>query len=163
MTELILFLVGAFIFGLARYAYLANRQRYNTYVPQPLSYYVEYDLTDFDLELIQLINEYRVSLKIGELEENEHLSDVSYSHSMYMEQRGVASHDFFSSREAEFPERLLGEVVTFNHNEPKSVLIAWKNSPSHNKTILDIDYKFIGVSYAIDQNGKKYVCALLLN
>jgi len=74
-----------------------------------------------------------------------------------------AGFDFFSSREAEFPDRLLGEVVTFNHNEPKSVLIAWKNSPGHNKTILDIDYKFIGVSYAIDEFGKKYVCALLLN
>jgi len=163
MTELILFLVGAFIFGLSRYAYLANRQKYNTYVPQPLSYYVEYDLTDFDLELIQLINEYRTSLKIGELVENEHLSDVSYSHSMYMAQMKNPSHDFFSSREAEFPDRLLGEVVTFNHNEPQSVLIAWKNSPSHNKTLLNIEYKFIGVSYAIGQNGKKYVCALLLN
>jgi len=163
MNELILFLVGAFIFGFSRYAFLANRQNSDRYVPQPLSYYPEYDLTDFDIELIQLINEYRESLNIGELVENEHLSDVSYSHSMYMEQRGVVSHDFFSSREAEFPNRILGEVVTFNHNEPQSVLIAWKNSATHNKTILDIDYKFIGVSYAIDQNGKKYVCALLLN
>jgi len=163
MNELILFLVGAFIFGVSRYAFLANRQNSRFYIPKPLSYYPEYDQDEFDLELIRLINEYRVSLNIGELAENEHLSDVSYSHSMYMEQRGVVSHDFFSSREAEFPNRILGEVVTFNHNEPQSVLIAWKGSPTHNQTILNIEYKFIGVSYAIDQNGDKYVCALLLN
>jgi len=163
MNQLILFLVGAFIFGVSRYAYLANSKNSKYYIPKPLSYYPEYDQDEFGEELIRLINEYRVSLNIGELEENDHLSDVSYSHSMYMEQRGVVSHDFFSSREAEFPDRLLGEVATFNHNEPQSVLIAWKNSASHNKTILDIDYKFIGVSYAIDEFGKKYVCALLLN
>jgi len=163
MAELILFLVGAFIFGLARYAYLTNQQNSRFYIPKPLSYYPEYDQDEFGEELIRLINEYRVSLNIGELVENEHLSDVSYSHSMFMEQRGVVSHDFFSSREAEFPERLLGEVVAYNLHEPKSVLNSWKNSPSHNKAILDIDYKFIGVSHALDQNGKKYVCALLLN
>jgi len=163
MNELILFLVGAFIFGVSRYAFLANQQNSKYYIPKPLSYYPEYDQDEFGEDLIHLINEYRESLNLNVLVENEHLSDVSYSHSMYMEQRGVISHDFFSSREAEFPNRILGEVVTFNHNDPKSVLIAWKNSPSHNKTLLNIDYKFIGVSYAIDQNGKKYVCALLLN
>lgn len=163
MNELILFLVGAFIFGFSRYAYLTNQQNSKYYIPKPLSYYPEYDQDEFGEELIRLINEYRVSLNIGELTENDHLSDVSYSHSMYMEQRSVVSHDFFSSREAEFPDRLLGEVATFNHNNPQSVLNAWKGSPTHNQTILNIEYKFIGVSYALDQNGKKYVCALLLN
>jgi len=163
MTELILFLVGAFIFGFSRYAYLANSQNSRFYIPKPLSYYPEYYQDEFGEELIRLINEYRLSLNIGELVENEHLSDVSYSHSMYMAQMKNPSHDFFSSREAEFPDRMLGEVVAYNLQEPKSTLSACKNSPSHNKAILDIDYKFIGVSYATDENGKKYVCALLLN
>lgn len=163
MDFLLVILLIVLFLGFVAYLYLANQQKTKHQDPKPLNSYRNYTLTDFDLNLIRLINEYRVSLNLFELKESSHLSNVSYSHSIYMSKKGKISHDFAVNRQAEFPNSNMGEVVAYNYINPESVLEAWKKSVMHNQTILNIDYKFIGLSHKTNEQGKKYICALFIS
>jgi len=162
MEDFILPLVVLAILAFVCYVVKYEMNKIHQVAPQPLNEYPVYDLTEFDKELIWRINEYRTSLNISSLKADLHLSDVSYSHSIYMAEKKTPSHDFFTTRNLEYPNNLMGEVVAYNYQTPQSMLQAWKESPNHNAVLLSIHYHFIGLSVAFDNEGRKYCCCLLL-
>lgn len=119
-----------------------------------------YDYDSSELELADLINEYRQSLGLNSLEIVAHVSYKSEEHNNYMIDNGVVNHDFFSERAANIKQVLgavqVSENVAYNYITPAGALHAWLQSPSHRATI-EGNFTHFGVSVSVDpETGRKY-------
>ncbi len=119
-----------------------------------------YDYSQDELKLAQLINEYRVSQGLNTLEIVNHISYKSLEHNDYMIDNNVVNHDFFDQRAENIIEVLgatkVGENIAYNYSTPNAALYAWLNSPAH-KANLNGDYTHFGISISVNPtNGKKY-------
>jgi uncharacterized protein YkwD len=120
----------------------------------------EYNYTDDELALADVINDYRVSQGMNPLQIVNHISFKSEEHNEYMIENNVVSHAFFTQRANNIIEVLgavkVGENLAYNFSTPNAALQAWKNSPGH-KANLDGDYTHFGISISINpETGKKY-------
>lgn len=125
--------------------------------------YEDYSISSFDLEVINLINEYRFSNNLSILKLNNKLCSISYTHSKRMAFLEKASHDGFVTRANHFPKNKVGEVIGYGYSNPKSLVNAWKKSPSHNEALLNLNYIFIGLSFCNSNNDLRYVCCIFKN
>jgi uncharacterized protein YkwD len=119
-----------------------------------------YDSSADELQLAQLINEYRVSIGKNSLETINHISYKSQEHNFYMIDNNVVNHDYFTDRSNNIIHVLgavkVGENIAYNFSTPNSALNAWLNSPGH-KANLEGDYTHFGISISVDaETGKKY-------
>jgi uncharacterized protein YkwD len=119
-----------------------------------------YDSSADELQLAQLINEYRVSIGKNSLETVNHISYKSQEHNFYMIDNNVVNHDYFTDRSNNIIHVLgavkVGENIAYNFSTPNSALNAWLNSPGH-KANLEGDYTHFGISISVDaETGKKY-------
>ena len=113
-----------------------------------------------ELEAMQLINEYRVSVGLNSLQKINHISFKSEEHDNYMITKKEPSHDGFVSRSENIMNVLgakkVGENVAFNFVSPKSAVTAWLNSPGHKENI-EGDFTHFGMAIREDPaTGKKY-------
>jgi uncharacterized protein YkwD len=120
----------------------------------------DYDYSTDELQLADLINNYRVSHGMNALEIINHISFKSLGHNKYMIENNVVNHDYFEERSNNIIQVLgatrVGENIAYNFSTPNSALYAWLNSPGH-KANLDSDYTHFGISIAINPTtGKKY-------
>ena len=119
-----------------------------------------YDYSSDETELARLINEYRVSIGLNELQIINHISYKSEEHNEYMIANNVVDHAYFQDRSDNII-RVLGAVsvdenVAYNFSTPQSVLNAWLNSPSH-KANIEGNHTHFGISISVNPtNGKKY-------
>jgi uncharacterized protein YkwD len=116
-----------------------------------------YDATE--LEAMDLINEYRVSVGLNALQQINHISFKSEEHDNYMIANNVVNHNNFVSRSENLISVLgakrVGENVAYNYNTPKAALTAWLNSPSHKENIVG-NYTHFGIAIKTNADGKKY-------
>jgi uncharacterized protein YkwD len=116
-----------------------------------------YDATE--LEAMDLINEYRVSVGLNALQQINHISFKSEEHDNYMIANNVVNHNNFVSRSENLISVLgakrVGENVAYNYNTPKAALTAWLNSPSHKENIVG-NYTHFGIAIRTNADGKKY-------
>jgi len=120
----------------------------------------EYNYTEDEMALVDVINEYRVSQGLNTLQVINHISFKSEEHNEYMIENNVVSHAYFTERANNIMEVLgavkVGENIAYNFSTPNSALHAWLNSPGH-KANLDGDYTHFGISISINpETGKKY-------
>jgi uncharacterized protein YkwD len=121
---------------------------------------VDYDYNDNEIELVKLINEYRVGKGLDELVIINHISYKSAEHNEYMIRNNVVNHAFFQERSDNLI-RVLGAVkvsenVAYNYNEPQLALSAWLNSSTHRGNI-EGDFTNFGLSIRESpKTGKKY-------
>lgn len=113
-----------------------------------------------EIELIQLINNYRFSKGLNQLSVIEHISYLSSQHNQSMIQLNTVSHNAFVERSNELIELYgaldVGENVAYNYKSNNGVLDAWINSPDHKK-IIEGNFTHFGLSIIIDTiSGKKY-------
>lgn len=112
-----------------------------------------------ELELLDEVNTYRVSIGLNPLSIIEHISYISSEHNDYMILVKNPNHDGFSNRKENLKQVLgaakVGENVAYGYSTTKSTISAWINSPSH-KANLEGDYTHFGVSIKTDADGKKY-------
>jgi uncharacterized protein YkwD len=125
-----------------------------------------YDYTANESQLLVLVNQYRVSQGLNELEPINHVSFKSYEHNLYMIEKKEISHDLFTERSNNLIQVLgavkVGENLAYNFSTPGSALNAWINSPGHKKN-LDGDYTHFGVSITVDaETGKSYYTNMFL-
>ncbi len=92
----------------------------------------------FNLTLVEDINNHRASLNLPILQQDKELSQIAYNHSVYMESKGVLSHDNFNQR---VKGKSCGECVSKGYEKP---LRHWIRSVGH-KNIIEGDYTKIGV------------------
>lgn len=119
-----------------------------------------YDYSQDELKLAQIINDYRVSQGLNALEIVNHISYKSLEHNEYMIDNNVVNHDYFNERAENIIEVLgavkVGENIAYNFSTPNAAMYAWLNSPGH-KANLDGDYTHFGISITVNpSNGKKY-------
>jgi uncharacterized protein YkwD len=120
---------------------------------------MDYVHTTEELELIKLINDYRVSVNLNILEVINHISYKCEEHNIDMIVVGIASHNGFVTRSEDITKVLgcktVGENVAYNFKTPQGVLNAWLNSTEHKKNI-EGKFTHTGLSTREDSNGKKY-------
>lgn len=112
-----------------------------------------------ELELLDLVNEYRVSKGLNALQIIEHISHESEEHNQYMIVTNSVNHDGFDQRKSNLQQVLgavkVGENVAYGYSSPESTLTAWINSNGH-RANLEGEYTHFGVSIREDEEGREY-------
>ncbi|WP_367770082.1 CAP domain-containing protein [Flavobacterium sp. WC2421] len=121
---------------------------------------VNYTYTASEIEAMDLINEYRVSVGLNPLEKINHISYKSEEHDKYMITNNVVNHDDFVARSENIIKVLgaktVGENIAYNYNSPQAAVTAWLNSPSHKENI-EGNFTHFGISIRENPTtGKKY-------
>lgn len=121
---------------------------------------VKYSYSATELETMQLINTYRVSIGLNALEKNDYVSYKCEAHDTYMITNNVVSHDDFVARSEDIMKKVgaktVAENIAYNFATPQAALNAWLNSPGHKENI-EGDFTHFGI--AVRENpttGKKY-------
>ncbi|MCW1148993.1 CAP domain-containing protein [Flavobacterium lacisediminis] len=118
-----------------------------------------YTHSALELELLDEVNTYRVSVGLNPLEIIEHISYKSSEHNDYMLSTQTVTHEGFDERKSNLQEVLgayrVGENVAFAFSSAEATVNAWVNSASH-KANLEGDYTHFGASIKIDDQGRKY-------
>jgi uncharacterized protein YkwD len=121
---------------------------------------VNYTYSTSEIETMNLINAYRVSIGLNTLEKINHISYKSEEHDNYMITNNVVNHNDFVARSENIIKVLgaktVSENIAYNYNTPQAALNAWLASPGHKENI-EGDFTHFGIS--IRENpvtGKKY-------
>ena len=147
----------ALVFTLISCSSNSNEDLASTAKPQLIK---DYAYRTDELELADLINEYRVSQGLTSLQIINHISFKSEEHNEYMIANNVVNHDQFAERSQNIIEVLgavkVNENVAYNFVSPSSALNAWLNSPGH-KANIEGDFTHFGISIRENNTtGKKY-------
>ena len=115
------------------------------------------DVTDFEAEVIRLVNEIRRQYGLGTLKTNWQLSRVARYKSQDMHDRGYFSHTsptygspFQMMKSFGISYRTAGENIAKGYTTPKAVVDGWMNSEGHRANILNASFTEIGVGYVAD-------------
>ncbi|KIA85884.1 CAP domain-containing protein [Flavobacterium sp. AED] len=121
---------------------------------------VNYTYSTSEIETMNLINAYRVSIGLNSLEKINHISYKSEEHDNYMITNNVVNHDDFVARSENIIKVLgaktVSENIAYNYSTPQAALNAWLASPGHKENI-EGNFTHFGIS--IRENpvtGKKY-------
>lgn len=118
-----------------------------------------YTYSTAELETMTLVNNYRVSLGLNELKQNNYISLQSEEHNKYMIATNDVNHDGFVTRSENIMKvlgaKLVGENVAYNFATPQAVFNAWILSPPHKKNI-EGNYTDFGISIRENDKGQKY-------
>ena len=120
---------------------------------------MDYSYDSSELDAMNLINTYRVSVGLNALQQINHISYKSEEHDNYMISNNVVNHNDFVARSENLISVLgakrVGENIAYNYNTSQSVVKAWLNSPTHKENI-EGDYTHFGISIRTNPDGKKY-------
>lgn len=127
---------------------------------EPTIEVINYTYNSSELETMELINSYRISIGMNVLEKNNYISYKSEEHNNYMITHNMVNHDDFVARAQNIINVLgakkVSENIAYNYNSPKAVFDAWMRSPKHKENITG-DSSHFGISIRENPvNGKKY-------
>jgi uncharacterized protein YkwD len=126
---------------------------------EPIETAKNYTHNASELDLLDKVNAYRVSIGLNPLQIIEHISYKSSEHNDYMVANQTVTHEGFEQRKENLQNVLgayrVGENVAFAFATAQSTVSAWVNSPSH-KANLEGDYTHFGASIRMDSEGRKY-------
>ena len=118
-----------------------------------------YTHSNLELELLDEVNAYRVSVGLNPLQIIEHISYKSSEHNAYMLANQTVTHAGFDERKSNLQEVLgayrVGENVAFAYSTAQATVTAWANSTGH-KANLEGDYTHFGAAIKMDDQGRKY-------
>ncbi len=126
-----------------------------------------YDYNPLELETMKLINDYRESMGLKNLEIINHISVKAEEHNFFMIKTNVVSHEGFNERSANIIKVLgantVSENIAYNFNSSEAVLAAWLKSSTHKDNIVG-DYTHFGLAIKTDsKSGKKYFTNIFAN
>ena len=112
-----------------------------------------------EIEILELINEYRVSQGLCNLVTMDIVKYQAFSHTDYMIEQNNISHDYFYSRKAFLQSQAgaleVSENVAYGYSYAESVVNAWINSESHRATI-EGDFTDFDISAEQNDEGTWY-------
>ena len=121
--------------------------------------FLGYEHSQEELEILRLINEHRLTLKLRQLYTNSYLSFKCEEHNLNMIKLGVLSHNGFVQRCDDITNFLkcenVAENLGYNYKSTTAVVDAWLKSESHKENIYG-DFMEFGISARKDLNGKTY-------
>jgi len=121
---------------------------------------VEYTYNATELQTMDLINNYRVSIGLNPLAKINHMSYKSEEHDNYMIANNVVNHNDFVARSENIMKVLgaktVSENIAYNYSTPEAALNAWLASPGHKENI-EGDFTHFGIAIRENPvNGRKY-------
>lgn len=119
-----------------------------------------YTYTTSELETMNLINEYRISVGLNALKKINHLSYKAEEHDNYMIENNIVNHDNFTDRSQNIIKALgaksVSENIAYNYRTPQAVIDAWLLSLGHKENI-EGNFTHFGISIRENPvNGRKY-------
>lgn len=116
--------------------------------------------TPMEFEILNLVNDYRVSVGLQSLHILNLISNEAISHTDYMIDSGEISHDNFSTRYSNLVNTVaakkVGENVAYGYGSAEAVVNAWIKSDGHRKNIENELYTDFGISTKKDVSGRNY-------
>jgi len=127
---------------------------------------VEMHYDTIELELTKLVNNYRSQKDLPKLEVLNLISIEAESHSLYMLNNEVLSHDNFEIRTQNLIDKTgaknVAENVAFGYQSAESLLEGWLKSPDHCKNIEARYFTHFGVSAKKNEDGNYYVTQIFI-
>lgn len=112
-----------------------------------------------EIEILELINEYRINKNLNSLGNLPIVKSQAYTHTTYMIDQNDVNHDFFHARKAYLVNNAgankVSENVAYGYSSAQSVVNAWINSDSHRATI-EGDYTDFSISAEQNESGSWY-------
>jgi len=112
-----------------------------------------------EIEILNLINQHRISIGLNALESVDLIKGQAYSHTGYMVEIDEVNHDYFYSRKAYLQANAnaqeVSENVAYGYSSANSVVNAWLNSEGHRHNI-EGDFTHFEISAEKNQNDKWY-------
>ncbi|TYA78785.1 CAP domain-containing protein [Seonamhaeicola marinus] len=112
-----------------------------------------------EIEILEQINNHRLSIGLSPLESMEIIKSVAFSHTDYMIDTGEVSHYNFFTRSNYLKENAgakeVSENVAYGYTKASSVVRAWLRSEGHKATI-EGDYTNCDISAEQNEKGKWY-------
>lgn len=117
------------------------------------------DVSDYEKEVVDLVNEIRKEYGLSELTLNTELSAVARAKSQDMKDNQYFSHTsptygspFDMMKTFGISYRAAGENIAMGYRTPEAVVDGWMNSEGHRANILNSSFKEIGVGYVSSGN-----------
>jgi len=114
---------------------------------------------EIETEILELINEHRISLGLNALNSLSIVKSVAFTHTDYMVEVNSVNHDNFYQRKISLEQnanaKVVSENVAYAYSTAQSVVNAWINSDSHRENI-EGDYTDFEVSAEQNKEGKWY-------
>ena len=121
------------------------------------------EISDIELEVINAVNNYRVSQGLRTLEFSAIAYEYATEHNTYMIEEGKISHDNFNKRSSDLSVDANTDFVSENLGKDfytaDQILQAWINSPTH-KAVMEGDVTYTAVSVKADVDGVLYFTQL---
>ncbi len=112
-----------------------------------------------EIEISEKINSHRISIGLDPLENLGIIKSVALSHTDYMVEEDVVSHDNFFQRKNSLEQNVnatsVSENVAYAYSSAESVVNAWINSDGH-RAVIEGDYTDFDVSAEQNEEGKWY-------
>ena len=120
---------------------------------------VEHEAKTIEVEILELINNHRLSLGLNPLADMAIVKSVASSHTDYMVDNDEVSHHNFFTRsdylKSNAGAKKVSENVAFGYSSAESVVRAWIKSEPH-KENLEGDYTNFDVSAEKNEEGRWY-------
>ena len=115
--------------------------------------------SEMEMEILQLINQYRIIQGLETLDMNNFLFEEASQHSIFMIESGEISHENSSDRfdriQSELGSSSFAENVAFGQKTANEVVNAWLTSEGHRQNI-EGKYNLTGISAKRNSEGKYY-------
>lgn len=110
-----------------------------------------------ELEILELINNYRISKNLNPLHNLAIIKSVAFTHTDYMVSVNQVNHDNFFQRKTSLVQNVAATKVTENvayaYSSAESVVNAWLDSPAHRANI-EGDFTDFDISAEMNSQGK---------
>ncbi|NMH89904.1 CAP domain-containing protein [Flavivirga algicola] len=120
---------------------------------------VAQEAKDIEIDILELINDYRLSLGLNPLNDMSVVKSVAFSHTDYMIDNDQVSHDNFYTRsnylKANAGAKKVSENVAYGYSSAETVVKAWIKSEGHRGTI-EGDFTNFDISAEKNDNGRWY-------
>lgn len=117
------------------------------------------EVKTIEVEILELINNHRLSLGLNPLAEMPIVKSVAHSHTDYMVDKDeVSHHNFFTRSEylkSKAGAKKVTENVAYGYNSASAVVKAWIKSEAH-KENLEGDYSNFDISAEKNAEGRWY-------
>ena len=127
---------------------------------------VKIEYSEMELEILDLVNNHRVSLGLQSLESLNIISSVALSHTEYMVETDQVNHDGFPQRHENLVlkanAKSVGENVAYGFNSSTGVMNAWLNSVEHKAIIENENYTHFGISIEKNNEGRNYFTQMFI-
>lgn len=120
-----------------------------------------YPYQEKELEILEVINDYRASIGLNRLQYIDHASFIAEEHNAYMISKNSLNHDYFDDRAQDIIRnsgaKRVYENVARNFTQAPPLLQAWLNSPGH-KANIEGDFTHFGLSVSVHPETGKLYC-----